>query len=207
MTMNKTIYTIMIAAVTVFSLPLFADDAAKDAAISLPEVTTVISGDTPKAGTDALPDFSDVVPDTSVSPVLPVLPDVSSAADAPVTIPAQTADTDQSQRTYAEGLIGGGYPGFFTGLFSLYRSTGPDPFRLTFSHAGTDGYARHSYSEGYFDTATAVGGEKTVTLKSLALKFGGSYDSSGDGLQNQEPDIYEVTRRAADAHAGLVWTL
>ena len=51
--------------------------------IELPEVTTVISGDTEKAGADTLPDFSDVLklPKGSGG-VEPVLPEVQASDDA-----------------------------------------------------------------------------------------------------------------------------
>jgi hypothetical protein len=188
------------AAVCSAVFPLCAEDQ-----ILLPDVTTVISGGELSAGKEAVPDFSNVVPDTSQSPVLPVLPDLSESTDSQTGVISSPADT--SKTLYAEGLVGGGYPGFFTGLFSIYRSEGKEPFRISFSHNSMNGYARNSFSEGFFDNTTSVSGEKSFTINGAALKLGGVYDTTADGLQNTETDVYDVTRQSADGYAGMVWTL
>ena len=76
--------------------------------IELPEVTTVISGETEKAGTDTLPDFSDVLKLPNGSGDLqPVLPEAESAENNEIAA-GKTKPVEKS--VYAEGLIGGGYP-------------------------------------------------------------------------------------------------
>ena len=101
--------------------------------IELPEVTTVISGESEKAGQDTLPDFSDVLklPDGSGG-VEPVLPEVETFENTDIAF-GKTKPVEKS--VYAEGLIGGGYPAFFTGNISVARTTGyfaqlPEPHIL-----------------------------------------------------------------------------
>ena len=100
--------------------------------IELPEVTTVISGETEKAGQDTLPDFSDVLklPKGSGG-VEPLLPEVETGATTEVAA-GKTKPVEKS--VYAEGLLGGGYPAFFTGNISVARTTGASPFKFSFEH-------------------------------------------------------------------------
>ena len=97
--------------------------------IELPEVTTVISGETEKAEADALPDFSDVLSTKPVSAgsggVEPVLPEVETTENTEIAT-GKTIVTDKS--VYAEGLLGGGYPTLFKGDIAVFRNVGESPF-------------------------------------------------------------------------------
>ena len=116
--------------------------------IELPEVTTVISGDAEKAEKDALPDFSDVLELPSGSGgVEPELPGVESAGKPEI---AASPLPKSEKSVYAEGLIGGGYPMFFTGNISVFRSVGESPFRFNFEHNSALGYSNHSLIDNFF---------------------------------------------------------
>lgn len=200
---------ILICAVAVFTVAFggFSQTADKtEEAITLPDVTTVITGGAVTAGKDTVPDFRDVLPDEKgEGTVLPELPDVSTPenkrADQAYLKP------EQEKSVYAEGLVGGGFPGFFTGVFSLYRTSGDNPFRIGFSHESVNGYAHNSYSDGYFDRTTAISGEKTFSVKNMVMKFTGGYDSVGNGLQNQTAGIYDVTKQSLSGGADINWKL
>ncbi len=172
--MNKKAYTVIFAA-SFLAAGVFAQN------IELPEVTTVISGDTEKAGDDTLPDFSDVLKIPAGSGgVEPVLPEVETSEDTDITA-GKSKPVEKS--VYAEGLIGGGYPAFFTGNISVARNTGASPFKFSFEHESAVGYANHSLTEGYSDRTTKLSVEKNYKKNHLEWGASGSYKSSSDGLQ------------------------
>ena len=152
--------------------------------IELPEVTTVISGETEKAEADALPDFSDVLTTTTVSAgsggVEPVLPEVEASEHTEI---APGKVTPAAKSVYAEGLLGGGYPTLFKGDIAVFRNTGDSPFRFALSHDSAVGYAGHSLSDGYSDRLTRIEIEKSYKKNNFSWSAGGSYQTAADGLQ------------------------
>ena len=162
--------------------------------ISLPAVTTVISGQTLTAGKEAVPDFNNVLPgpETAAAPI-PELP--AEKTDVPQ--PSETAvqKQDAEKDIYAEGLVGGGYPGYFTGNFSLYRSKGENPFLLKFAHESASGYAGKAFTDGYFDAQTDVFGKKTLTAGSTVWNFTGSYNNAENGFQSVSSAFYDMTKQ------------
>ena len=62
--------TVVFLTAVLFAAELFAqtsDDLQQEEAIELPEVTTVVSGESIKAGKEAVPDYKEILPDTSSS--------------------------------------------------------------------------------------------------------------------------------------------
>ena len=149
--------------------------------IELPEVTTVISGDTEKAGEDTLPDFGDVLklPKGSGG-VEPELPEAESSETTDI---AAGKSKPVEKSVYAEGLIGGGYPAFFTGNISVARTVGASPFKFSFEHDSALGYAQHSVTDGFSDRTTRLSVEKQYKKNHLEWGASGSYKSAADGLQ------------------------
>ena len=149
--------------------------------IELPEVTTVISGETEKAGQDTLPDFSDVLklPKGSGG-VEPLLPEVETGATTEVA-DGKTKPVEKS--VYAEGLLGGGYPAFFTGNISVARTVGASPFKFSFEHESALCYANHYVTDGFSDRTTRLSVEKNYKKNHIEWGASGSYKSSSDGLQ------------------------
>ena len=125
--------------------------------IELPEVTTVISGETEKAEADALPDFSDLLSTKPVSAgsggLEPVLPEVEASENTEIAS-VKTVTSDKS--VYAEGLLGGGYPALFKGDIAVFRNVGESPFRFALSHDSAAGYASHSFTDGFSDRLTKI---------------------------------------------------
>ena len=149
--------------------------------IELPEVTTVISGDAEKAEKDALPDFSDVLELPSGSGgVEPELPGVESAGKPEI---AASPLPKSEKSVYAEGLIGGGYPMFFTGNISVFRSVGESPFRFNFEHNSALGYSNHSLIDNFSDRETKLEIKKSYKKNNVSWSAGGTYKSCADGLQ------------------------
>ena len=149
--------------------------------IELPEVTTVISGETEKAGADTLPDFSDVLKlPVGSGDLQPELPEEESADNNDI---AAGKAKPVEKSVYAEGLIGGGYPAFFTGNISVARTIGASPFKFSFEHDTASGYATHSLTDGFSDRTTKLSVEKQYKKNHLEWGASGFYKSASDGLQ------------------------
>jgi hypothetical protein len=199
--MKKTIY-VSCTLVMISSVLLFAQNND----IMLPDVTTVVSGDALTAGKNTVPDFSEILPSVPDSKaVLPELPQAAAGGNADTGETIIRKETENS--VYAEGLAGGGFPGFFIGNFSVYRPSGADPFRISFNYESADGYARNAFTGGFYDRTAAITGSKTFTAKNAVYKFNGSYESLANGLQNQYPGFYDVTKQTVAGNADASWTL
>lgn len=166
-------------------------------AIVLPDVSTEIQGGAPKAGKSAVPDFSSVIPERQTEDLVPRLPD-AVRSDSSV-VQASGFSASENKTVYAEGLAGIGFPGFFTGNFSVYSQNGPSPFRISFGHETSNGYSGNSLSSGFFDKNTLVSAEKTFSFSKGKLVFSGLYNSLNDGLQNRSENISDVTREIMKA--------
>lgn len=177
--------------------------------ISLPDVSTVISGGAPKVGKSAVPDYSDVLPSSAKEmddEIVPRLPD-SINSDAESTKADSIGKKSASKDVYVEGLAGGGYPGFYTGKFSVYRQSGNNPFKITFGHESSNGYATHPLTDGYFERNTDIGAEKTFTVKSHKVVLGVNYDSEDNGLQGKVSNISDVSQETLGLYARYDWKI
>ncbi|MCR5061900.1 MAG: hypothetical protein K6A89_01310 [Treponema sp.] len=172
--MSKKKYMFMIAAL-LLAAGVFSED------IELPDVTTVISGETEMVGEEALPDFEDVLelPNGS-GDVEPELPEIDTSDNTAID-DGNTRPVEKS--VYAEGLIGGGYPAFFTGNVSVARTTGTSPFKFSVEHESALGYAAHSLTDGYSDRFTGLSVEKQYKKNHFEWGAFGFYKSASDGLQ------------------------
>jgi len=166
-----------------FLAAAFAGAAVFAQNIELPEVTTVISGETEKAGEDALPDFSDVLKlPVGSDGITPELPEVQSSEDTDIA----AGKTKPVEKTvYAEGFIGAGYPLSFTGNISVARAVGASPFKFSFEHDSANAYAKHSVTEGYSDRTTKLSIEKNYKKNHLEWGASAFYKSASDGLQGK----------------------
>jgi len=165
--------------------------------IELPDVTTVISGDSVSVGADALPDFEDVLIISEGSGDLePQLPDVESPSSSVL----NNKNNGQSEKSiFAEGEIGGGYPILFKGDFSVFRLSGLSPFKLAFGHDSSMAYVNHAITEGFNDRSTNLNVEKSFQQNQFKWGFEGDYKSFSNGLQNQ---IYGITNLNQDNYSG-----
>ncbi len=175
--------------------------------LNLPDVTTVISGKVLQAGKNSVPDFTDILPDSDTSAtVLPVLSDSSLPdMDTPAKVSSDTVDAGQT--IYAEGLVGAGLQGSFTGDFSIYRSEGQSPFRLSFNHDRSTGYLNNNLSDGFFDSTTALSGEKDIVNDATKIVFSGFYKTTDNGLQSNSDSFYDMTRQVVNGNILFDWSL
>lgn len=167
--------------------------------IFLPDVSTVISGGAPKVGKSAISDFTDVLPsaDKQVDYVIPELPETSESGTLNSDSVLQVAP---EKTIYVEGVAGGGYPGYITGNFKIYRQTGISPFKVEFGHDSANGYAGKSLTSAYSDRETYIAAEKVFKTKRTQLNLGGKFESDNDGLQNKFENISGITKETLSAN-------
>ncbi len=176
-----------------------SSDALSADEIKLPEMTTVISGDTPVAEKDVLPDFSDILEPSAEARTLPGIQD---AQDVPETVESVPADTGAGKKDiFVEGLVGAGYSNVFIGDFTVYKATGENPFKLHFGHDSASGYARNDVSDNFEDSKTTIFGEKTITTGITTWNVFGGYDRITDGLQLVSPVFEDMTKQKV--HGGF----
>ena len=207
MMMNMNIKKYIVSALTfvVFVAAGFAQDAAEENQIELPDLTTVVSGSNQQEDFAPAPDFDDVLelPFNS-GDVVPVLPSASEGNEADVI----NATNDAMQKDiYAEGTIGGGYPASFTGDFEISRLYGADPFKISFAHESSAGYAGHNLASGYNNHSTVIGVEKDFIRKKLRWGFSGHYEDLGNGFQSRVESIAANNQDAVGLSANFLWSL
>ena len=89
--------------------------------ISLPEVSTVVSGGVPKVGKSAVPDFTQILPSEAegrADSIVPQFPKLS-VSEKDSTDADAVKNAVETKDVYVEGLAGGGFPGFYIGDFSI----------------------------------------------------------------------------------------
>ena len=185
---------------------LFAQtDVSSEAAetIVLPDITTVISGDSEKINNAAVPDFSDALPENlSETTSLPHFAVAESDEDNDFSVSSGTLESDM-RSVYMEGVLSGGWPLQFSGDFSVY-SIGSHPFEVRFSHHTVDAYGAYSADEGFFNQMTELSADKTITVGPMVWKLNGSYKSGSVGVQGQSPVFDDINRRFLGGSAGFM---
>ncbi len=178
-----------------------------DIQILLPDFTTTVQGDSILAGKDSVLDFSNVLPQSQeISSMLPVLPQVDFSQEENVL--SEESETSVAEKSiYLEGLLGGGYPGYFTGDFSIYKNSGTSPFLLRFKHESLYGYGKKSASDGFFDTNTNLHGEKKFVLNNFDFKADADYDFFSYGLQSKSDAFYDLNMQTISTNDYALWNL
>ena len=166
--------------------PFFAQD------IELPDISTEIGGDSVLVNEEDLPVFKNRVTNINGSgDLVPKLPEIQS----PESENLNSSFEEKSEKTlFAEGLVGGGFPGLFKCDFSLFLLFGSEPFKLTFSHDSAEGYVGEPLTSNYFDRKTNLFLQKTFSKNDFSLSLDCEYNSSAEGLQNQFPLFTSLNR-------------
>ena len=168
--------------------------------ISLPEVSTVVSGGVPKVGKSAVPDFTQILPSDAegrADSIVPQFPKLSVSEKDSTDVDA-VKNAVETKDVYVEGLAGGGFPGFYIGDFSIYRQSGMNPFKISFSHKSSNGFAGNSLTDGFFQKNTEIGAQKTFSDKTKKLDLSANYSSFNDGLQSNVSSISDVSKEELD---------
>lgn len=182
-------------------------ETTDDSSLVLPDISTTVSGDSIKSSPQSVPDFQDVVPALEDSyAIVPVLPGVEESA-VPFEKGTVSAGGAPEKEIYAEGQIGAGYPGFFSGVFSIYKDSEVDPFSLQFTQLTENGFGLHPASSGFFNSDTSLVGTKTFRWGALDLNVGGSFSSSNLGLQSLSTTFYNTSKQDFSTQDSIVWNL
>jgi len=173
--------------------------------IDLPDLTTVIDGNPSEELELELPDFSDVVevPDES-GKILPQLPEVEIIQNQEL---VPSTSEEKGRQIYAEGIIGGGYPAIFTGDFSVSKIFGDNPFKISFSHDSSAGYAGRELSEGYNNNQTSIAIDKVFAIKNITLNLSANYEDVGNGLQGKVESVSSVNQDELNGKLDFLWKL
>lgn len=180
---RKSVFGILSA---LFLIPLSAQN------IELPEVTTVISGESVTAGSDALPSFENVIvtPQDSGKESI-VLPEVTVSSNS---LQKKSDEDYYKKDIFAEGKIGGGFPTLFTGDFSVFRTTTNSPFKIFFSYDSSVGYSGKNLTDGFSDQTVNLSVEKKYSSNNFNWDFGGGYYGLSNGLQNRVTNISKINQ-------------
>ena len=200
--------TKIFAAISVISLAVpFAAPAQESAKgqVVLPDVTTTVEGDQVNVADEANPDFSNLNPQSlDAKEVLPELPDSnSSSVGDELSSPGKGG---AEKEVYAEGHLGGGFPGFFTGAFQLYKDSLSNPFTLNFSHLTNNGYGLKTASQGYFTNSTNFDGKKQISGKNMDINIQGAFSSSDIGLQQKSDAFYDISNQTISTFDTVEWS-
>lgn len=178
--------TVVFLTAVLFAAELFAqtsDALQQEEAIELPEVTTVVSGESIKAGKEAVPDYKEILPDTSSSEL--ELPEMNQVNTQNVPQSSFKVLSPWKKTVFAEGRIGGGFPFNFLGDFSIYRSLGNAPFSINFYHESFEGFGNKNPENGFFERNTEVDAVKEFLSQKNRNKFSGRYKMTDRGLQSK----------------------
>ena len=195
------------AAVAVFSA-VSAEEAAekRTGQIELADSSTIIEETGIVPETEAIPDFSLLLPLEPTA--LPVLTEANISADMLIQSQAPGADDAAGQDVFLEGAIGAGWPGFFSGDFQVYRNIGAEPFKLEFFHESVMGMGRHTAAEGYESQETKLAGEKQFALgESVLFDAAAGFETRTDALQGKNPGFYDISRQNITGSVSVNWQI
>lgn len=197
---------VLISVFFTFSFYLFAQKTSQEVEeIELPDVTTVVSGDAFTAGKDSVPDYSEILPESSAPKVeLPKMEGIKTPKNLPEN---RTRNSAKEKDIYAEGKLGAGYPFYFKGDFSIYRASGNSPFEVDFNHESSEGFSREQSNEGYFARQTSVKGKKSLYGEKGRHRGLAEYKMSDDGLQLKSDSYSDMVKHTIYAQAGSDWEM
>ncbi len=167
-----------------FSQELEQDDSQ---VIAVPDVSTAIGGEDASIDEGAIPDFTLVLPEVETDYLLTLdLPEVAETTN-------ENSETSEAQNYFSlEGVVGGGFPGYFLGDIRISQYSDTNPFNVNFSHVSKNGFGAHSASDGYTKSSTLLSGKALMLMSEMySFEVEGSYIQGATGLQNKSPLFYQ----------------
>lgn len=171
-----------------------------ETAVTLPDITTVISSEELSVEKEAIPDYSAVLPENFLpEDALPSVPaleeDMGEEKTNKEFSPTENLDND----IFVQGKITVGWPFCFGSHISLLGTDvtpwGENPFTITFDTAYREGMGEHSAREGFFFNNTQLWGTKEISGKRGKLSLSGGYESFDIGLQGQSSLFDDINRK------------
>ncbi|WP_147616049.1 hypothetical protein [Treponema pectinovorum] len=172
--------------------------------IELPDVTTVVAGTVLTAGKDSIPDYSKIIPNENDSEfALPKFESKKQNEDI-----SGTSSQDENEKSvYAEGKIGGGFPFYFTGDFSVYRTTGNSPFAINFFHENAEGFVSKDVEDGFFYRNTKIDLKKQFFREKSEYDFSAFYKNDDRGFQLKSTSFTDYLKNNFGGEAFASWKL
>lgn len=188
---NKKMLFITILCISSYAFSQTGEQAEGADTIDIPDVSTTIGGIEVPVDTAAIPDFSLILPESEPDFLLSLELPNPDITESDTLDDDGIGDESIPSAIAIEGIIGGGYPGYFVGDFSIFQNTGKNPFEIRFSHDAQNGMGTYSASEGYNKTETNLYGSKTISFaEKYILRGSARYNTGLVGLQGKTPDFY-----------------
>ncbi len=167
--------------------------------IAVPDVSTAIGSSEVSIEENAVPDFTLIFPDVETDFLLSLdVPEVNDIAESDI----EDGTSEKTDTSFSlEGIVGGGYPGYFLGDINVQQYDGDTPFAVQFSHESQNGLGSHLPSDGYTHSETMLFGEMIFPIAELqSLKINANYENSNDGFQNKSPLFYQSSTEVVNAN-------
>lgn len=168
----------------------------------LPELTTVISGDSWMVTEEALPQYSLELPESPTEEETVVeLVKVELPPDVPPSV-VDLATVTEEKQFFVQGFIEPAWPLSLDTKFSVGTAE-PASFFLDFGYKAIGGYGLEQAEDGFFHNKSFLQVGKSFTPGNLNLKIQGNYKSLDNGLQGQSLLFDDINRRGACAQIQL----
>lgn len=168
--------------------------------IDIPDVSTTIGGIEIPVDKDAIPDFTLILPESEPDFLLTLELPNPDITEFDATNEDDIGEEIIPSTIALEGVIGGGYPGYFLGEFSIFENTGKSPFEIQFLHEAQSGFGSEPSSEGYNKSNTSIFGQITALFAdNYSLAGSAWYDTGSVGLQGKTPELYLAVQQFVGA--------
>ena len=176
-----------------------------DGQITLPDVTTVASGDSLTIGEDNYPEYNSVenkVIREDYKPILPLTDE--SVIQGDFSSIEQKSDNDKINLST---FMGGGYPGSFLSDVSIAGEEVKNPYAFNFGYQGVFNYGLYNASQGFYDNCTDIGMMKKLNGSNVESIFDIRYLNSSYGLQGLSDVYSQLLFEKVDAENSTIWDL
>ena len=189
---------------SVLSINVYAQ-TQEEKNIELPEITTVVSGESIDVEKNAVLDFSTFIelPLESDS-FLPVLPELETEDDKNYSAEKKT---QAEKNIYVDSTIAFAWPLSFSDDFNIFKSSGKNPFSIKFHQQNINAFGNKTSIDGFFEDDTFLTGQKKINTKNFDFEFNGEYRNGKYGLQNQSESFYNLSSQSFITSDYITWNL
>ena len=153
---------IILAVSSVLFINVFAQ-TQDEQQIELPEITTVVSGESIDVDKNAVLDFSTFIElPMELDSFLPLLPELETETDKNYSAEKKT----QSEKNiYVDSTIAFAWPLSFSDDFNIFKSSGKNPFSIKFHQQNINAFGNKTSIDGFFEDDTFLTGQKKINTK------------------------------------------
>ncbi len=180
---------------------IFSQDSNSDdtQSIDIPDVSTAIGSEGSMVDVQAVPDFTLILPEPDEDFLLTL----NLPADDIQNYTNEDGEPLTENENFAiDGIVGGGYPGYFLSDINVSQYNAISPFKIHFSHTSQNGLGTFLASEGYTQSNTLLLGETELFFNDqYSLTLNAQYETSNKGFQNKSPQFYLSANQFVHAHS------